>query len=178
MNAMNVGELWDLVVGAVLARLYKVLALLRLRPNMNKVTQKVWVGGVNHPYFIVKKGFNAVVDLREKVDFKYGSFLQISRIKYFKRPTSEGFGIPPKDLLDTIEWIVAQVRIGAKVLIHCDLGRGRAVLVASSYLVYHGFDPKVAVSYVKKRRRIAYLNKSQRESLQAFAKMFKRVKLS
>jgi len=167
---MNVGELWDLIVGAVLARLYKILSLLRLRPNMNRVTQNVWVGGVNHPYFIVDKDFDAVVDLRMKNDGKYNSYLQKSGIQCLKRPTPDGSGISPRGLLDTVEWIVARVRTGAKVLIHCDLGRGRAALVASSYLVYSGLDPETALRFVKKKRRITHLNGRQRRALQVFAR--------
>jgi len=169
---MNVGGLWDLMVGAVLARLYKMLSLFRLRPNMNRITQNVWVGGVNHPYFIVDQNFDAVVDLRKKDDDKYISYLQKSGIKLLKKPTPDGSGISPRDLLDTVEWIVAKVRTGAKVLIHCDLGRGRAALVISSYLVYSGLNPETALRFVKKKRRITYLNSHQKSALQVFARTF------
>ena len=166
---MNVGELWDLMAGAVLARLYKILSLVRLRPNMNRITQNIWVGGVNHPHFIVDKGFDAMVDLRIKNDDKYNSHLQKLGIKCLKRPVPDGSGISPKDLLDTVEWIIARVRTGAKVLIHCDLGRGRASLVTTSYLVYSGLDPETALMVVKKKRRITYLNSQQKDALQVFA---------
>lgn len=166
---MNACELWDLMVGAVLARLYKVLSLSRLRPNMNIITQNVWVGGRNHPYFIADMGFDAVVDLRKKADGKYNSYLQKSGIEYLRRPIPDGSGTSPRDLLETVEWIVARVRTGAKVLIHCDLGRGRAALVTSSYLVYSGLDPETALTFVKKKRKITYLNRRQKDALQAFA---------
>jgi protein-tyrosine phosphatase len=167
---MNVGELGDLIVGAFLARLYKILSLLRLRPNMDRVTQNVWVGGVNHPYFIVHEGFHVVVDLREKDNDKYSSYLQKTGIKYLKRPTPDGSGISPRDLLDIVEWIAARVRTGAKVLIHCDLGRGRAALVASSYLMYSKLDKETALRFVKKKRRITYLNSRQKNALELFSK--------
>lgn len=173
---MNASELWDLIVGAVLARLYKMLSLLRLRPNMNRVTQNVWVGGRNHPYFIVDKGFDAVVDLRKKADSKYSSYLQKSGIEYLKRPTPDGFGISPRDLLDTVEWILARAKTGAKVLIHCDLGRGRAALVASSYLVYSGLDAETALRFVKKKRKVTYLNSQQEDAFQVFAETLSRRK--
>ena len=169
---MNVGELGGLMVGAVLARLYKRLSLLRLRPNMNRVTQNVWVGGVNHPYFIIDQDFDAVVDLRKKDDEKYNSYLQKSGITLLKKPTPDGSGISPRDLLDTVEWIVARVRTGEKVLIHCDLGRGRAALVTSSYLVYSGLGSETALRFVKKKRRITYLNSQQKNALQAFVRTF------
>ncbi len=175
---MNLGELWDLMAGALLARLYKVLSLFRLRPNMNRVTQNVWVGGANHPYFIVDQNFDAVVDLREKDVAKYDSYLQRSGIRLLKKPTPDGSGMSPRDLLDTVEWIVARVRTGAKVLIHCDLGRGRAALVASSYLVYSGLDPETALRFVKKKRRITYLNSHQKNAFQVFARTFLRARNS
>lgn len=172
---MNVGELWDLMAGAVLARLYKILSLVRLRPNMNRVTQNIWVGGANHPHSIVDEGFDAVVDLRMKDDDKYTSYLQKSGIKCLKRPVPDGSGISPEDLLDIVKWIIANVRTGAKVLVHCDLGRGRAGLVTSSYLVYFGLDPKTALGLVKKSRRITYLNSQQKDALRVFAETLLRI---
>ena len=174
---MNVGELWDLMVGAVLARLYKVISLLRLRPNMNRVTQNVWVGGANHPYFIVEQSFDAVVDLREKDARNYDFYLQKSGIKLLKKPIPDGSGMPPRDLLETVEWIVARVRAGAKVLIHCDLGRGRAALVASSYLVYSGLDSETALRFVKEKRRVTHLNSRQKNALQVFSRTFLRKRI-
>jgi protein-tyrosine phosphatase len=167
---MNGNKLLDLMVGAVLARLYKILSLLRLRPNMDKLTKNVWVGGTNHPSFIVYEGFDAVVDLRKKDVAKYSSYLQKLGIEYLNRPTPDGSGISPTDLLDIVEWVAARARTGAKVLIHCDLGRGRAALVASSYLIYSGLDQETSLGFVKKKRRITYLNSHQKNALKAFAK--------
>lgn len=173
---MGVGELWDLVVGAVLARVYKMLSLLRLRPNMNRMTHNVWVGGANSSHLIVDEGFDAVVDLRKKKDDKYTARLRKSGIECLNRPIPDGAGLPPRDLLETAEWIAARVRTGAKVLVHCDLGRGRAALVAISYLVYNGLDPRTAFILVKENRRITYLNRQQRDALHTFAETLPRHK--
>ncbi len=173
---MNAGELWDLVAGAVLARLYKNLSLLRLRPNMNQMTDHLWIGGRNHPHFVVHNGFDAVVDLRQNVDHKYCSFLQESGISCLRKPTPDGSGMSPRDLLDTAEWIDKKVRVGGKVLIHCDLGRGRAALVASSYLVYSGLDVEAALMFVKRARSITHLNSRQEAALQAFVRASSRRK--
>jgi len=173
---MNVSELWDLMVGAVLARVYKTLSLLQLRPNMNRISLNVWIGGVNHPNFIIDEGFDAVVDLREKKDDKYTSRLQKSGIECLNRPIPDGAGLSPRDLLDAVECIAARVRTGAKVLIHCDLGRGRAALVAISYLVYTGLDPSTAFRLAKENRRVTYVNNQQRDSLQAFVETLLRHK--
>ena len=143
---------------------------------MNRITQNVWVGGANSSYFIVDKGFDAVVDLRKKKDHKYASWVQKSGIECLNRPIPDGAGLSPRDLLDTVEWIAARVRTGAKVLVHCDLGRGRAALVASSYLMYSGLDPKVAFMLVKVNREVTYLNSQQRDALRAFAETLPRHK--
>lgn len=173
---MNISELWDLITGAIIARLHKALSLLRLHPNINRITQNVWVGGANHPYLITNEGFHAIVNLRTKTDLNYDSHLQKARIKYLKKPIPDRSGISPKDLLDTIEWIDARVKNGAKVLIHCNLGRGRAPLVASSYLVYLGLGPETALLLVKRKRRVTYLNSRQKYALEVFGKKMLRNK--
>ncbi|UCC33594.1 MAG: dual specificity protein phosphatase family protein [Candidatus Bathyarchaeota archaeon] len=167
---MSIVEIWDLVIGAILARLYKLLSLLRLHPNMNRVTENIWVGGANHPSFIVENGFDAVVDLRERDDGEYTSYLEKSGVEYLRRPTPDGSGMHPRDLLATVEWIAARAKRGEKVLIHCSLGRGRAALAASSYLVYSGLDPKAALGLVKEKRRVTYLNGHQKEAFGLFAR--------
>lgn len=166
---MDVPELWDLIAGAILARIYKLLSSVRLRPNMNRITHNIWVGGVNNPHFIVDKGFDAVVDLRAKDDSEYHLYLQKSGIKCLKRPVPDGSGLPLKDLLDTVEWITLKRRRGAKILIHCGLGRGRAALVTASYLVRSGLHPETALEVLKKKRQITHLNSQQKATLQAFA---------
>jgi diacylglycerol kinase (ATP) len=143
---------------------------------MDRLTENVWVGGTNHPYFIVYEGFDVVVDLRKKDATKYSSYLQKSGIKYLKRPTPDGSGISLRDLLDVVEWVAAMVRTGAKILIHCDLGRGRAALVASSYLIYSGLDQETALRFVKKKRRITYLNSRQKSSLELFSRTLLRAR--
>ena len=173
---MGVGELWDLVVGAVLARVYKMLSLLQLRPNIDRITQNVCVGGANSSYFIVDKGFDAVVDLRKKKDHKYTSRLRKSGIECLDRPIPDGAGLSPRELLDTVEWMATRVRTGAKVLVHCDLGRGRAALVAISYLVYTGLDPRTAFILVKENRRVTHLNRQQRDALHTFTETLPRRK--
>jgi protein-tyrosine phosphatase len=136
---------------------------------MSKITHNIWVGGENNPRFIVDKGFDAVVDLRAKDDSEYHLYLQKSGIKYVRRPVPDGSGLPLKDLLDTVEWIIVKQRRGAKILIHCGLGRGRAALVTASYLVRSGLDPETALEVLKRRRQITYLNSQQKATLQAFA---------
>ena len=164
-------DIISLVFGAILARFLRFASLVHLLPNINRASHRLWVGGENHPCFILSEGFDAVVDLRIRRSKTYETFMKKFKIKYLKRGIPNGLGMPPKDLQNIVEWVFARVKGGEKVLIHCSLGRGRACLVAVAYLVYLGMDLEYAIMTVKKKRPVTYLNKRQRTSLQRFSEV-------
>lgn len=162
-------ELIDLVVGGLLARLLRWVALARLHPNFNRITHNIWVGGANHPQVIVSRGFNAVLDLRMKNCTRYRTCLENSGTDYMNIKIPDGHGSSPKTLLRIVEWLVERVRREEKVLVHCSLGRGRAALATAAYLVFEGATPEEAMKKLEERRLVTFLNARQREALQEFS---------
>lgn len=159
----------NLVLGAILARLMKWLAFARLHPNMNRITRNMWIGGANNPRLVISGGFHAVLDLRINDDTKYRKYLEKNGIDYMNVKIPDGYGASPKVLSRIVEWLTSKVRKGEKVLVHCNLGRGRAALAIAAYIVSEGATPDDAMKTLKERRRVTFFNAQQREALQQFS---------
>lgn len=157
----------DLVVGGIVARCAKCSAAMKLRPNMSRVTEKVWIGGVNHPDLIVSGGFDAVLDLRENVPESYHRELIEHGIEYMNLPVRDGLGVPLGVLRSAATWIDRRSASG-KVLVHCNLGRGRASVAVAAYLIHVGSCPEEALRIIKSSRWVMYVNPAQRKSLEEF----------
>ena len=72
------------------------------------------------------------------------------------------FGVPPLDeLRDLVDELLAGLRRGERILVHCQAGLGRAGLVASSVLVRTGMDPGLAIARVREHRPGAVESASQ-----------------
>jgi protein-tyrosine phosphatase len=160
---------YDLVVGGVQARLMKLRAVFGSRPNTNKITENVWVGGVNSPELVLSQNFDVVLDLRETEDLKYQNFLKNHGIEYLNFKIPDRYGASSEVLSQIVALIDEKVNEGRKVLVHCNLGRGRSALAVAAYLVSHGLSPEDAIRKIKEKRNATYLNERQRQALSDFA---------
>ena len=159
----------DLVIGGIHARLAKMLALIGLHLNADRVADNLWIGGLNSPRVIFSGGFDVVIDLREEATDDYRRSLENHGIEYLNVKIPDREGASPKLLSWIIKQIDERMRRGEKILIHCNLGRGRSTLVAAAYLVSKNQKPEEAISLIKKKRRVTFLNNRQREALHNFA---------
>lgn len=159
----------NLVLGAILARLMKWLALARLHPNMNRITRNIWIGGANNPRLITSKGFHAVLDLRTDDNTEYKTYLEDNGLTYLNIKIPESYGVSPNVLSNIAKWLVDRVQRDEKVLVHCKLGRGRAALATAAYMVLKGATPEETIKKLKDRRLVTFLNTQQREALQEFS---------
>jgi len=159
----------DWVIDGIRAHLMKWKALAGQHLNANIITDNVWIGGVNSPELILSEGFNAVVDLREGDTDKYRKFLEDHGVDYLNVKIPDRGHASPEVLSQIVEWIKEKVRRGEKILVHCNLGRGRAALVAAAYLVSKGVKPEEAINIVKKKRQVTFINGRQKRALYEFA---------
>lgn len=158
----------DLVAGGILARLMRWMALFCLRPNIDRITPNLWIGGTNNPKLILLEGFNAVLDLRTKVDTKYKRFLEDHGITYVNVEIPDDYGAPPEVLSKIVDWLIDRVQSQEKILVHCNLGRGRATLAIGAYLVSRGDEPEEAIKRIQRARQVSFLNDRQKEALQKY----------
>ncbi len=162
-------KIFDLLLGTILARFYRWMALAGLRLNMNRVTQNLWVGGINHQDIIVSESFDAVLDLRNKDSAKYSADLEENGIEYLNIKIPDKHGAPPDVLIGIVEWIAERAEMGKKILVHCNLGRGRAALAAAAFLVYEGATVESVIKRIKDERRVTFINAEQKAALEKFS---------
>ncbi|HEY7848574.1 MAG TPA: dual specificity protein phosphatase [Ktedonobacterales bacterium] len=140
------------------------------RLNMSWVTPQLAVGGRVRPADIgrlARSGVTRVVDTRaEHKDDE--AALAAEGIQLLYLPTPDTRPLSLEDLRRGAEWINQQMAAGERVLIHCEHGVGRSVLLTAAALVAGGMSAHDAVALVQRRRWQAAPNHRQIVRLQAF----------
>ena len=161
-------KLLDLILGAIVSRFSKLASLARLYQNMNQITKHVWIGGINHPKFIIQNTFNDVMDLREKNSAKYKIILENHGISYYNIKITDRWGTSPQTIYKIVCLIFQKAKKNRKILVHCNLGRGRSALILGAYLICLGIKLENSIKEIKVRRTVTYLNSKQMEALEEF----------
>jgi len=141
------------------------------RLNLSWITPSLAVGGRIRKGDIVrlrKIGVGAVVDTRaEHKDDE--AALAAQGIKLLYLPTPDTYPLTLEQLREGSTWINQQVDDKHRVLVHCEHGVGRSVLMAAAALVGSGVPPQAAVDLVQEKRWQAAPNRRQLVRLQEFA---------
>jgi hypothetical protein len=141
------------------------------RLNLSWITPSLAVGGRVRSGDIArlrKIGVMAVVDTRaEHKDDEAG--LAAQGIKLLYLPTPDTYPLTLEQLREGSQWINQQVDDKHRVLVHCEHGVGRSVLMAAAALVGSGIPPQAAVDLVQEKRWQAAPNRRQLARLQEFA---------
>lgn len=128
------------------------------------------VGGRVRPADIprlARVGITRVVDVRSEHRDDENA-LRGHGITLLYLPTPDTYPLTIEDLRQGAEWINTQRAAGEMVLIHCEHGVGRSVLLAAAALVCRGLTPHEAFTLIADRRWQASPNKRQVEQLNAF----------
>ncbi len=80
-------------------------------------------------------------------------------------PTPDLGAPSPEQLHWLLPTIDKAVRRGMPVIVHCQLGRGRAGTVLAAYLVFRGIEPPAALAYVQRVRQGAAASAWQQEAV-------------
>jgi hypothetical protein len=99
-------------------------------------------------------GIRRVVDLRaeEKDD---QAVLHGQRLAYLHLPTPDCHAVSQEMLWQGVRWVRQGLHRGEKVLIHCEHGIGRSIMLTCCVLVSQGASPVQALRRIKQVRAIA-----------------------
>ena len=158
----------DFIIGAITARILRWLAIAGISRNMDEIMNGIWMGGYNNPRIIKQEGFDAVLDLRKNVKSSYQNKISGHNIEYLNIKIPDRESVPLEVLENVANWIEKRKGKGKKILIHCNLGRGRAALALSAYLLTNGQSVLGVLEMLKSKRSVVHLNEKQRCSLDKF----------
>ena len=138
--------------------------------NLSWVTEHLAVGGRIHPDDIRALGLlgvTHVIDTRsEYADDEVA--LSNENIELLYLPTPDTYPLSIEQLMEGAIWACEKINHGGHVLIHCEHGVGRSVLLTCAVLVNSGMHASEALTLVKRKRWQAAPNHSQIARLREF----------
>ncbi|HEU0027930.1 MAG TPA: dual specificity protein phosphatase [Ktedonobacterales bacterium] len=140
------------------------------RLNMSWVTPQLAVGGRIRPEDIsrlARIGVTRVVDTRSEHKDDAAALAAVG-IQLLYLPTPDTYPLSIADLRRGADWVDQQLTSGERVLIHCEHGVGRSVLLTAAALVVGGMNAHDAVGLIQSKRWQAAPNHRQILRLQEF----------
>ncbi|MPZ47973.1 MAG: hypothetical protein GEU75_01430 [Dehalococcoidia bacterium] len=117
---------------------------------------------------LARQGITAVLEVRnEAEDDKLA--LRGFGIHYLHFSLAKGEVPMIGELEQVVEWVLDELDVGEKVLIHCDDGRQRSALIAKATLVALGFPLHAADDFLRRAQPDAELTRQQTYTLEVFA---------
>jgi protein tyrosine phosphatase (PTP) superfamily phosphohydrolase (DUF442 family) len=146
--------------------------LLPDRLDLSWIDATLAVGGRVRPEDVPRlpgMGITDVVDVREEHRDDEEA-LRREGLDFLYLPTPDTYPLSVEDLQRGARWINERRRTGGHVLVHCEHGVGRSVLLAAAALVGDGYFPHEAFTLIESRRWQASPNRRQALRLNEFAK--------
>ena len=140
------------------------------RLNMSWITDQLAVGGRVRPediHALARTGITDVVDTRAEYSDDAQAMAK-EHIGLLHLPTPDTYPLTVEQLRQGSAWVQERIRQGGRVLIHCEHGVGRSVLLASAVLVYGGMQAQEALRLVQEKRWQAAPNHKQVARLREF----------
>ncbi|MBF6589588.1 MAG: dual specificity protein phosphatase family protein [Ktedonobacterales bacterium] len=138
--------------------------------NMSWITPHLAVGGHVHPEDIARlaaTGITRIVDTRSEHQDDERALGAVG-IGFLYLPTPDTHPLTVEQLCEGARWINAQIAQGQRVLVHCEHGVGRSVLLTAAALVLGGMDANEAMRLIQRKRWQAAPNHRQMRRLQVF----------
>ena len=142
--------------------------------NMSWVTEHLAVGGRIRPEDIKalsRVGVSSVVDTRSEFCDDKEALAQ-EHIDLLYLPTPDTYPLSVEQLMEGAQWANEKISHGGHVLIHCEHGIGRSVLLTCATLIYGGMNASDALRLVQTKRWQAAPNQRQVARLKEFEMAF------
>jgi protein-tyrosine phosphatase len=142
------------------------------RLNMSWITDQLAVGGRVRPQDInalARTGITHVIDTRSEHKDDANA-LANEHIKLLYLPTDDTKPFTIGQMMEGAKWANEAMQRGGRVLIHCEHGVGRSVLMTCAVLVYAGMHARDALQLVQEKRWQAAPNHRQVARLREFEK--------
>src|SRR6266516_1453767 len=140
------------------------------RLNMSWVNGHLAVGGRIRPEDIkalALSGVTHVVDTRSEYCDDRAALAE-ENIELLYLPTPDTYPLSIDQLMQGSVWVDERIKQGGRVLIHCEHGVGRSVLLTCAVLVYEGMHARDALMLVQEKRWQASPNQRQVNRLKEF----------
>jgi protein-tyrosine phosphatase len=138
--------------------------------NMSWVTREMAVGGRVRGEDIpalARAGVTHVVDTRSEYSDDQRALAR-EKIELLHLPTPDTYPLTIEQLREGAAWVQERIEQGGRVLIHCEHGVGRSVLMTCAVLVYGGMSSHDALALVEEKRWQAAPNHRQVARLREF----------
>ena len=138
--------------------------------NMSWVNSHLAVGGRIRPEdmrALSLTGITHVIDTRSEYKDDEQALAQ-ENIALLYLPTPDTYPLSVAQLMQGAQWATEHIKQGGRVLIHCEHGVGRSVLLTCAVLVYNGMHARDALELVKEKRWQASPNHRQVARLKEF----------
>ena len=157
----------DHLYGALTVRIHRYINKKKKSADISLIKSNLFVGGTNDIEIIAKNNIQAILDLRKESHHDKDKLKKFS-MQHFKLSIPDRNTPTLEETQNAIKWIDSQIVQNKKVLVHCNLGRGRGPLMVILYLISKGMNPESAIDFVKKKRPFIFLNKKQISFIKQF----------
>ena len=143
-------------------------------PDLDFITDNLAVGGELRSERQIGAlpglGITAVVDMRAESVDNVAEFERLG-IHFLHLPTQDWHASTQEDLEAGSNWVLSEIGTArdGKVLIHCQHGMGRSVILASAVLLKLGYDWQEALRLIRSKRLWAGPMDNQIAALAEFA---------
>ncbi len=138
--------------------------------NMSWVNSHLAVGGRVRPediHALSLLGVTHVIDTRSEYHDDEQA-LEKENIELLYLPTPDTYPLTVEQLAQGAEWANERIKEGGRVLIHCEHGVGRSVLLTCAALMENGMSARDALALVQRKRWQAAPNQRQVARMREF----------
>jgi len=134
--------------------------------NLSWVHERLAISGafpMSYVHALTQRGIRHVVDVRDRSTDDIASMLA-NGLDFLHLPTPDRDSLMRAALLRGVQWVVPRIQRGEAVLLHCEHGMGRSVLLGLCVLVRLGIQPREAMVQLKQARPSASPSPRQLEA--------------